>query len=103
MLGGSSSINAMLYIRGQKEDYDHWAALGNDGWSFSDVLPYFKSTQHQERGADNFHGVGGQLNVADSISKPAITIVLSHLLNRLVFHLMTILMAKIKKGLVIIK
>jgi choline dehydrogenase len=72
VLGGSSSINAMLYIRGQKEDYDHWAALGNNGWSFNDVLPYFKSTQHQERGADDFHGVDGQLNVADSVSKPAI-------------------------------
>lgn len=71
-LGGSSSINAMLYVRGQKEDYDHWAALGNEGWAFDDVLPYFKSTQHQERGADEFHGVNGPLNVADSSSKPPI-------------------------------
>ncbi len=71
-LGGSSSINAMLYIRGQKQDYDHWANLGNPGWSYEDVLPYFKSTQHQERGADDFHGVGGELNVCDSRSKPQI-------------------------------
>ncbi len=71
-LGGSSSINAMLYIRGQKQDYDHWAELGNDGWSFDDVLPYFKSTQHQERGEDKFHGVNGPLNVANSRSKPPI-------------------------------
>lgn len=71
-LGGSSSINAMLYVRGQKEDYDHWAALGNDGWSFDEVLPYFKSTQHQERGKDNFHGINGPLNVADSRSKPPV-------------------------------
>ena len=71
-LGGSSSVNAMLYIRGQKEDYDHWASLGNDGWSFDDVLPYFKSTQHQERGEDEFHGVKGPLNVADSFSKPPV-------------------------------
>jgi choline dehydrogenase-like flavoprotein len=71
-LGGSSSINAMLYVRGQKEDYDHWAALGNEGWSFNDVLPYFKSTQHQERGEDEFHGINGPLNVADSSSKPPI-------------------------------
>ncbi len=71
-LGGSSSINAMLYVRGQKEDYDHWAALGNEGWSFNDVLPYFKSTQHQERGEDEFHGINGPLNVADSRAKPAI-------------------------------
>lgn len=71
-LGGSSSVNAMLYVRGQKEDYDHWASLGNEGWSFNDVLPYFKSTQHQERGANKFHGVNGPLNVADSVSKPSI-------------------------------
>ncbi len=71
-LGGSSSINAMLYVRGQKQDYDHWAALGNQGWSFDDVLPYFKATQHQERGESDLHGIGGQLNVADSRSKPAI-------------------------------
>ncbi len=71
-LGGSSSINAMLYVRGQKEDYDHWAELGNAGWSFNDVLPYFKSTQHQERGEDEFHGINGPLNVADSRAKPAV-------------------------------
>lgn len=69
-LGGSSSVNAMLYTRGQKEDYDHWAELGNKGWSFDEVLPYFRSTQHQERGEDEFHGVNGPLNVADSRSKP---------------------------------
>lgn len=71
-LGGSSSINAMLYTRGQQEDYDHWAELGNDGWSFNDVLPYFKSTQHQERGEDKYHGVNGPLNVADSRAKKPI-------------------------------
>ena len=71
-LGGSSSINAMLYVRGQQQDYDHWQSLGNTGWSFNDVLPYFKTLENQERGADDFHGVGGALNVADSVSKPAI-------------------------------
>ncbi|MCW8863974.1 MAG: choline dehydrogenase [Colwellia sp.] len=71
-LGGSSSVNAMLYVRGQKEDYDHWAALGNEGWSFNDVLPYFKSTQHQERGKSDLHGIDGPLNVADSCSKPPV-------------------------------
>ncbi|MBA6417159.1 choline dehydrogenase [Colwellia sp. 6M3] len=71
-LGGSSSINAMLYVRGQQQDYDHWQSLGNTGWSFNDVLPYFKALENQERGADDFHGVGGALNVADSVSKPAI-------------------------------
>ncbi|RRJ85204.1 GMC family oxidoreductase [Aestuariirhabdus litorea] len=67
-LGGSSAVNAMLYIRGHRSDYDHWAALGNEGWSFDEVLPYFKATQNQERGESEYHGVGGGLNVADSRS-----------------------------------
>ncbi|WP_246058180.1 GMC family oxidoreductase [Litorilituus lipolyticus] len=71
-LGGSSSINAMLYIRGQRQDYDYWDELGNKGWSFDEVLPYFKAVEHQERGPDEYHGVGGQLNIADSRSKPII-------------------------------
>ncbi|MDP7592271.1 MAG: choline dehydrogenase [Litorilituus sp.] len=71
-LGGSSSINAMLYTRGQKEDYDHWRDLGNKGWGFDDVLPYFKRTQHQERGECEFHGINGPLNVADSRAKPPV-------------------------------
>jgi choline dehydrogenase-like flavoprotein len=65
VLGGSSSINAMIYTRGQREDYDHWAAEGNPGWGYADVLPYFKRAEHNERGADDFHGVGGPLNVMD--------------------------------------
>ncbi|MCW9044941.1 MAG: choline dehydrogenase [Alphaproteobacteria bacterium] len=64
-LGGSSSINAMIYIRGHKTDYDHWASLGNEGWAYEDVLPFFKKSQNQERGADDFNGTGGLLNVAD--------------------------------------
>ena len=65
VLGGSSSVNAMVYIRGQRSDYDHWAAEGNAGWSFDDVLPYFKRAEHNERGADAWHGGGGPLNVMD--------------------------------------
>ena len=65
VLGGSSSINAMIYLRGQREDYDHWAALGNPGWSWDEVLPYFKRAEHNERGADALHGQGGPLNVMD--------------------------------------
>jgi choline dehydrogenase len=65
VLGGSSSINAMIYIRGHRDDYDQWQELGNQGWSYSSVLPYFKKAQHQERGASAEHGVGGPLNVAD--------------------------------------
>lgn len=63
-LGGSSSINAMVYTRGHASDYDQWAALGNAGWSYQDVLPYFKKSEHNEAGADAFHGTGGLLNVA---------------------------------------
>jgi choline dehydrogenase len=65
MLGGSSSMNAMIYMRGNRHDYDHWAELGNPGWSFTDVLPCFKKPQNQERGANGYHGAGGPLNVAD--------------------------------------
>jgi len=64
-LGGSSAINAMVYIRGHPGDYDDWAAAGNRGWGWSDVLPLFKRSEHNERGTDNFHGSGGPLNVAD--------------------------------------
>jgi choline dehydrogenase-like flavoprotein len=68
VLGGSSSINAMIYIRGQHEDYDDWAAQGNTGWSFNDVLPYFKRSEHNERGASEWHGTNGPLNVKDLTS-----------------------------------
>ena len=65
VLGGSSSINGLLYLRGQREDYDHWRQLGNTGWSFEDVLPYFRRAEDQERGEDALHGVGGPLAVSD--------------------------------------
>ena len=65
VLGGSSSVNAMIYIRGQREDYDAWAAEGNPGWAWADVLPLFKRAEHNERGADAFHGSEGPLNVMD--------------------------------------
>ena len=65
VLGGSSSVNAMVYIRGQREDYDAWAAEGNAGWSFADLLPYFRRSEHNERGADAYHATGGPLNVMD--------------------------------------
>ncbi|MEO7941342.1 MAG: choline dehydrogenase [Burkholderiaceae bacterium] len=68
VLGGSSSINAMVYIRGQAADYDQWAAHGNPGWGYADVLPYFKRAENNERGADNWHGAGGPLNVQDLTS-----------------------------------
>ena len=64
ILGGSSSINAMIYIRGHRADYDEWARLGNKGWSYKDVLPYFKKSEHYEAGGDEFHGQDGPLNVA---------------------------------------
>ncbi len=63
--GGTSSMNAMVYQRGHPSDYDNWAALGNEGWAYADVLPFFRKMQHQERGASPHHGVGGPINVAD--------------------------------------
>jgi len=65
VLGGSSSINGLLYIRGQPADFDHWRQLGNSGWSFEDVLPYFRRAEDQQRGEDALHGVGGPLAVSD--------------------------------------
>jgi choline dehydrogenase len=65
VLGGSSSINGLVYIRGQCQDFDHWRQLGNPGWSFADVLPYFKRSENQGRGADELHGAGGPLSVSD--------------------------------------
>ena len=65
VLGGSSSVNAMIYIRGQREDYDAWAANGCPGWSYEEVLPYFKRSEDNERGANAFHGSGGPLHVMD--------------------------------------
>ncbi|TNF61047.1 MAG: choline dehydrogenase [Burkholderiales bacterium] len=78
VMGGSSSINAMIYARGHARDYDDWAARGNPGWSFAEVLPYFKRSEHNERGADEWHGQGGPLNVMDLRSPNA---VLAHFLK----------------------
>ncbi|WP_218510286.1 GMC family oxidoreductase [Variovorax sp. dw_308] len=65
-LGGSSSINAMVYVRGNKWDYDHWASLGNPGWSYDEILPYFKRAENNETFRDDpFHGTGGPLNAAE--------------------------------------
>jgi choline dehydrogenase len=65
VLGGSSSINGLLYVRGQHEDYDRWRQRGNAGWGYEDVLPYFKKAENQQRGADKYHGAGGPLPVSD--------------------------------------
>ncbi|MGY3454411.1 GMC family oxidoreductase [Bradyrhizobium sp. USDA 4353] len=65
VLGGSSSINGLLYVRGQHEDYDRWRQRGNIGWGHDDVLPYFKRAENQCRGANDYHGVGGPLPVSD--------------------------------------
>ena len=69
VLGGTSSINGMVYIRGQKEDYDGWAAEGNPGWSYDEVLPYFKRGEHNVNGADQYHGIGGPLWVGNVANK----------------------------------
>ena len=65
IIGGTSSINGLIYMRGQREDYDLWRQLGNTGWSYEDVLPYFKKSEDQQRGADEYHGSGGPLAVSD--------------------------------------
>ena len=65
VLGGSSSVNAMVYVRGHPDDYDHWAAAGNPGWGWRDVLPYFLRAEHNERWDNAWHGRGGPLNVMD--------------------------------------
>src|ERR1700689_1089269 len=65
VLGGSSSINGLLYVRGQHEDYDRWRQRGNAGGGYDDVLPYFKKAEDQQRGADQYHGSGGPLPVSD--------------------------------------
>jgi choline dehydrogenase len=66
--GGSSSINGMIYIRGHARDYDHWRQMGCEGWSFADVLPYFKRAENNENGGDDFHGNSGPLNVSNGHS-----------------------------------
>jgi choline dehydrogenase len=70
VLGGSSSINGMIYVRGQPEDFDHWGQLGNRGWSWDDVLPYFKKAESWERGQDEFHGHDGPLLTSHAADKP---------------------------------
>ncbi|HEY1511388.1 MAG TPA: GMC family oxidoreductase N-terminal domain-containing protein [Solirubrobacteraceae bacterium] len=68
MLGGCSSINAMIYVRGNRTDYDGWAGAGCEGWSYDDVLPYFKRSEDNERGEDAYHGAGGPMSVSDGRS-----------------------------------
>lgn len=70
VLGGSSSINGLVYIRGQREDFDHWRQLGNAGWGYEDVLPFFVRAEDQCRGDDDFHGAGGPLGVSDTLPHP---------------------------------
>jgi len=72
VLGGSSSINGMIYVRGQPEDFDHWAQLGNRGWGWDDVLPYFKRAEGWQGGEDDFHGEGGPLLTSRTSDKPAL-------------------------------
>ena len=73
VLGGSSSINGLLYVRGQAQDYDGWRQMGCDGWSYEDVLPYFRRSQNQERGECDLHGTGGPLNTTDFPERNAVS------------------------------
>jgi len=68
-LGGSSSINGMIYIRGHRNDFDNWRDIGNPGWGYDDVLPYFRAIEHNERGADTYRGIGGPLWISDPAVK----------------------------------
>jgi choline dehydrogenase len=70
VLGGTSSINYMIYMRGHRDNYDAWRDAGNEGWGYSDVLPYFKRSENNSRGADGYHGVGGPLDVCDVVGNP---------------------------------
>src|ERR1700755_1758695 len=70
VLGGTSSINGMVYMRGTATDYDGWRQRGCEGWDWENVLPFFKKAENQERGADDFHGVGGPLNVSNPVRCP---------------------------------
>ncbi|OED42011.1 choline dehydrogenase [Chromatiales bacterium (ex Bugula neritina AB1)] len=71
VLGGSSSINGLLYVRGQRQDYDRWKEIGCEGWGYDDVLPYFRKAENQSRGGDEFHGSDGPLHVSDmSFKRP---------------------------------
>ncbi len=73
VLGGSSSLNVMVYIRGNRADYDEWAVMGLDGWSYDEVLPYFKRAEDNERGESHYHGIGGPLSVSDGRSAHPLT------------------------------
>ena len=73
VLGGSSSLNVMVYIRGNSADYDEWAAMGLDGWSYDELLPYFKRAEDNERGESPYHGIGGPLSVSDGRSAHPLT------------------------------
>jgi choline dehydrogenase len=88
----------MVYTRGHRWDYDHWAELGNRGWSYAEMLPLFKRSQHQERGPSEHHGVGGPLNVADPRQRSEISEVLSALRARRAIRSATILTAPRRKG-----
>src|SRR5438046_1249088 len=70
VLGGTSSINGMVYMRGTPADYDNWRQRGCEGWDWDSVLPFFKKAEDQERGADEFHGVGGPLHVSNPVRSP---------------------------------
>ena len=97
-LGGSSAINGLIYIRGQREDYDGWAMAGNPGWSFSEVLPYFVKSEKNERGPDNFHGASGPLSVSDIGAKDELIDALVAGAQELGIRKMPISTARLKKA-----
>ena len=84
--GGSSAINGMIYIRGNRRDYDHWAALGNQGWGYEAVLPYFRRSEHFEPGESPWHGRGGEMNVAELRSPSPVNDVFYQAADELGWH-----------------
>lgn len=72
-LGGSTAINAMIYIRGHRHDYDEWERMGNEGWGYDGVLPYFVRSENNERLHNQYHGIGGDLNVTQQVQHNPLT------------------------------
>ena len=97
VLGGSSSINGLIYIRGQKQDFDLWRQLGNTGWSYDDVMPYFRRSEDQERGADDYHGKAVRSRCPTCAPSTPCTTPLSRPRSRRAIHTIPISMARNRK------
>ena len=102
-LGGSSSINGMLYIRGQAEDYENWEQLGNSGWGYRDLMKYFINIENNQNFQNQFHGNFGSLWVETYEKNLESSLLFSKLAKKVILNLMKILMAQYKKAMDVIK